>query len=73
MGVGGTWISMVKIILIFTFPKISKLLDIPFVDSDAMEFFAGVIRKSVEMRKVDKVKKSDFINILIETMNNNEV
>jgi len=73
MGGGGGVLDIVKILLIFTFPKISKMLNIPFVDPGSMDFFASVIKKSVEMRRKDNVKKNDFIDLLIETLKNLEV
>jgi len=49
-------------------------LNLSFFDSNAMDFIAGLVKQSLEMRKKDpKTKRNDLIDVLIQTLKNYEV
>lgn len=62
-------LQFAKILLVFTLPKVMKILKIPFIDLQTQEFFANIIKNSIKVRKESKVKMNDFIDHLIEMGN----
>ena len=61
---------MMKFLLFTMFPKLVNFLKVPFFDPEATEFLAGTIKDSIKMRRENKVKMNDFIDFLMETMDN---
>merc|ERR1711860_157370 len=55
--------------MVFFFPKLGKLLKVPFIDEKATDFFIDVIEKTIEERKGNKgPKRNDFIDLFLSAM-----
>lgn len=68
LGKDSNWLFYLKFIFILAFPSIQKWLDLPLTDTNAMEYFAEVIRSSINERKKDKARRNDFIDLVTDTL-----
>merc|ERR1712226_359558 len=69
MGKEGQGKLMMKFLFFTMAPKLANLMKISFLDPETTEFLAGTIKKSIRMRRDNKVKMNDFIDFLTDTMN----
>uniref|UniRef100_A0A336L3W3 CSON002647 protein n=1 Tax=Culicoides sonorensis TaxID=179676 RepID=A0A336L3W3_CULSO len=54
------------------FPKFAKLIRMKVLSSNIREFFFGVIKETLEYRDQNKVKRNDFIDLLLQMWNKNK-
>ncbi len=62
--------DMVKAIILILFPKIFYYLNIQFMNKEATEFIANIMKKSIKDRQMSKEKKDDFIDMLVQVTSN---
>lgn len=58
-------------ILITTFPNLARRLGIKIVRDDVSEFFLRTVEETVAYRKKNQIRRNDFIDILLNSMNQN--
>ncbi len=61
--------QMAKFMLLFLAPKIAYAMNVEFQDGNAMEFVYNIIKTELDRRRVEKVKKHDFLDLLAEVLN----
>lgn len=54
------------------FPKIADFFQMPFLPEEPAEFIVKVIRESLANRKETKVRRNDFIDLILDALKNNE-
>lgn len=65
--------SLVKQLLAVTYPKLALKLGIKTVRDDVSEFFMKIVREVVEYRENNKVKRNDFMDLLLQLKSNGEL
>ncbi len=54
------------------FPSVAKALKLSFIDGEAILFFADVVRKAVALRRKQKTKRNDMIDLVLEALENSD-
>ena len=73
MGVGGTSAtSMARVMFIVLMPKLAALFRMEFFDKDSSTFVINAIRASAQERKRTKIKRGDFIDLIIEAVDEDD-
>lgn len=62
-------VSPVKIALAFFAPQILDLLKIPLIERSSSKFFIKVFTEAFERRVKNNVRKTDFLDLLIQLVN----
>lgn len=67
--------ALEQIRLMFTanFRDISRKMGLKFTKDDVTEFFMSAVKDTVEYREKNNVQRNDFINLLIQIKNSNEM
>nr|AID61414.1 cytochrome P450 [Calliphora stygia] len=55
------------------FPQLARKLGIVLAPQDVTDFMMNVVRQTVEYREREQVQKNDFMNLLIELKNRNDL
>ncbi|XP_055848861.1 cytochrome P450 6a2-like [Episyrphus balteatus] len=53
-------------------PSLARKLGMKVTNDDVEEFFMGVVKKTVEYREKNNIKRNDFMNILIDMKNDGQ-
>lgn len=61
--------EMVKNIFIFSFPRIGRMLNARTMDTETSDFFLNLVRKTVDYREKNDVKRDDFMSLLLQIKN----
>jgi cytochrome P450 family 3 subfamily A len=66
--------AVLKFLIMFTFPKVARLLQIRLIQKEVTQFFEQFTLKIVEERKKNKssVKRYDFLQLLLDAINNEQ-
>ncbi|XP_033608493.1 cytochrome P450 6k1-like [Cryptotermes secundus] len=59
----------VKDVAMFVAPALPPILKIPFVPLDVSQYFKKMVKETVEYRESNRVKRNDFMQLLIEMEN----
>ncbi|XP_044761645.1 probable cytochrome P450 6a14 isoform X2 [Coccinella septempunctata] len=62
--------DLLRIIIIRSFPKLAGILRIGIFSSNVTSFFRRVVRETITYRVENKVRRDDFLQILIQLMDN---
>lgn len=49
-----------------SFPKLARLLSIKNIRDDVSQFFLNIVRNTIELRKMNNIQRSDFMDLLIK-------
>jgi cytochrome P450 family 6 len=61
--------SVVKRILTVTYPDLARKLHIKTTSDDVEEFFMKIVKDVVEYRETNKIKRNDFMDLLLQLKN----
>ncbi|KAI4488089.1 hypothetical protein M0804_004937 [Polistes exclamans] len=61
-----------NVMMLFT-PKILEIFSIPVIGKNISEFFINVFKTTVEYRKVNNIVRDDFLNLIIQMIENGYV
>lgn len=56
-------------ILITTFPNLARRLGIKLVRDDVSEFFMRTVKETVDYRRMNQIRRNDFMDIVLNSMN----
>lgn len=62
-------LQMIKFVFITSFPKLGHLFNVKFFDAEVSEFFLSLVRRTVEYREKNSVKRDDFMSLLLQIKN----
>lgn len=65
--------SFVKQLIAVTYPDFARKLGVKSVRNDVSEFFMKIVKDVVEYREKNNIKRNDFMDLLIQLKNENEV
>lgn len=60
---------ILKLILIFAFPKLARRLGVSLVSKEATNFFTRVVSENIKMREEKGITRPDFIQAMIDKRN----
>lgn len=63
-----SWTDMPKMFFIMLFPKLAGKLGISFLPNGTMEFFAAIIRMTIETRRKTGQRRNDIIDLLVDEL-----
>ena len=63
----GKWDGL-KLLFAFLFPSLNKVTKFELMDMVSLEFFANIIKQTIETRKDQKQKRNDMVDLLTETL-----
>ena len=63
---------MIKAVIMMALPFVGKLMGWSFIPKIAVNFFADIIRRAYKQRRDSKVKRNDFIDLIIEEYQSSE-
>uniref|UniRef100_A0A0A1WXR6 Probable cytochrome P450 6a23 n=1 Tax=Zeugodacus cucurbitae TaxID=28588 RepID=A0A0A1WXR6_ZEUCU len=52
-----------------SYPRLARKLNLVSLTKEVQDFYTGIVRKTVEYREQNQVKRNDFMNILLEMKN----
>lgn len=58
---------ILKLILIFAFPKLARRLGVSLVSKEATNFFTRVVSENIKTREEEGVTRPDFIQVMIDS------
>ena len=59
---------MLKGLMAMLVPRVAKALGLEAFDRESLEFFADVVKQTVESRKWKKTRKGDMVDLLSEAL-----
>ena len=59
---------MLKGLMVMVMPRVAKALGLEAFDRESLEFFADVVKQTVESRKGKKTRKGDMVDLLSEAL-----
>ncbi|KAL1509567.1 hypothetical protein ABEB36_004280 [Hypothenemus hampei] len=59
-------LATLKLMILFGFPKILKLIDIFFAHNKTTEYFHNTITETIKVREEKNIERKDMINLLLE-------
>jgi cytochrome P450 family 6 len=62
-------LAMVKLLLATQFQSVARALGVKLLKDDLTKFFMGVVESTIEAREKQNIKRSDFLNMMIEMKN----
>lgn len=54
--------------LVFIFPTLGKLFNVPLFAPDAVSFLANVMKDTIVQRKLQNVRKNDFVDLVLDVL-----
>jgi len=61
---------IVKYLFSMMLPKVAYAMNLALFDVESSEFVAATIRNAIRLRRENKVKMNDFVDFMLETINN---
>lgn len=61
--------SFLKQVIAVTYPQLAKKLRIKTIRDDVSEFFMKIVKDVVEYREKNKIKRNDFMDLLLQLKN----
>ena len=65
--------SFVKQIIAVTYPNFARKIGVKIVADDVSEFFMKIVKDVVEYREKNKVKRNDFMDLLLQLKNDGSI
>lgn len=65
--------QLIKAVFSFIFPSLAHKVRLKLIDEDVSEFFIKMVKDTVNYREETKFKRDDFMQLLIELKNNEEM
>ena len=69
-GVGA--LGMLKILLAFILPSLSKALKIETFDKESVNYFGDIIKQTINSRKGQTQKRNDMVDLLLDALQNTD-
>ena len=69
-GVGA--LGMLKILLAFILPSLSKALKIETFDTESVNYFGDIIKQAINSRKGQMQKRNDMVDLLLDALQNTD-
>ncbi|XP_001944599.2 probable cytochrome P450 6a14 [Acyrthosiphon pisum] len=63
-------LALAKMVRVF-FPKLFKALKLRTFPAEVQQFFMGIVKQTIDFRNTNRVRRNDFIQLLLEIKNQN--
>nr|XP_024216480.1 probable cytochrome P450 6d5 isoform X1 [Halyomorpha halys] len=60
------WRNLVRLWLIFSFPKVAKFFGFSFQRRSVTNYFCNIIRNAIDYRKKNDIQRNDFIQMMMQ-------
>ena len=66
-------LGMLKILLSFLLPSVSKALKIEAFDRESVTYFGDIIKQAINSRKGNSQKRNDMVDLLMDALQNEDI